>query len=59
MTKLRLNLDDLAVESFLTATGDAGARGTVDAHDANATLKTACASLLASNPTCCPCTPMI
>lgn len=57
MTKLKLNLDDLAVDSFQTAARDAAGRGTVDAHEAP-TVKTVCASLLASNPTCCPCTPM-
>lgn len=58
MTKLRLNLDDLAVETFCTAARDGAWRGTVDGHEAQ-TIKTVCASLLASNPTCCPCTPMI
>lgn len=58
MTKLRLNPEDLAVETFHTAHADAAVKGTVDAHEAP-TLKTVCASLLASNPTCCPCTPMI
>jgi hypothetical protein len=59
MTKLRLNLDELSVDTFQTSTRDAAWKGTVEAHDAQATLKTVCASLLASNPTCCPCTPMI
>ena len=58
MTKLRLNLDDLSVDTFQTAPRDGTWKGTVDAHAAE-TLKTLCASLLASNPTCCPCTPMI
>lgn len=58
MTKLRLNLDDLAVDTFHTAIRESAWNGTVDAHEAP-TIKTACASLLASNPTCCPCTPMI
>ncbi|HEX6367867.1 MAG TPA: hypothetical protein VF006_02965 [Longimicrobium sp.] len=58
MTKLRLNLDDLAVDTFHTATSGGAWTGTVDAHEAQ-TIKTVCASLLASNPTCCPCTPMI
>lgn len=57
MNKLRLNLDDLAVDTFQTAGHDVAWRGTVDAHQAQ-TLKTVCGSLLASNPSCCPCTPM-
>jgi hypothetical protein len=57
MNKLRLNLDDLAVDTFQTATHDAAWKGTVNAHEAP-TVKPLCASLLASNPTCCPCTPM-
>ncbi|HEU4559355.1 MAG TPA: hypothetical protein VFS20_15970 [Longimicrobium sp.] len=57
MKKLALDLDTLSVESF--ATGNAAdARGTVAAHWLRPTLKTICDStLLASNPTCCPCTP--
>ncbi|HEY0017845.1 MAG TPA: hypothetical protein VGC13_16140 [Longimicrobium sp.] len=58
MKKLKLNLDDLAVDTFRTATHGAAGQGTVDAHEAGQTLKTVCGSLLASNPTCCPCTPM-
>jgi hypothetical protein len=58
MSKLRLNLDDLAVDTFHTAAGGGAWKGTVNAHGAE-TLKTLCASLLASHPTCCPCTPMI
>jgi hypothetical protein len=58
MKKLRLNLDHLAVDTFQTAPRDGAWKGTVDAHGAE-TVKTLCASLLASNPTCCPCTPMI
>ena len=59
MAKLRLALDDLAVETFLAGESATPWRGTVDAHAAP-TLKTVCErTLLASNPTCCPCTPMI
>lgn len=58
MSKLRLNLDDLGVETFHTGARDGAWTGTVDAHEAQ-TVKTLCASLLASNPTCCPCTPMV
>lgn len=56
MRKLRLNPDDLAVDTFRTATDGADRNGTVDAHEEQ-TIKTVCGSLLASNPTCCPCTP--
>ena len=60
MRALMLDLESLVVESFATDAAPAG-RGTVHAHDAP-TLKTLCANygcgtLLASNPTCCPCTP--
>jgi hypothetical protein len=58
MGKLRLNLDELTVDTFHTAARDGEWTGTVDGHEAP-TIKTVCASLLASNPTCCPCTPMI
>jgi hypothetical protein len=58
MTKLRLNLDDLAVDTFHTAALGGAWKGTVGGYEAP-TVKTLCASLLASNPTCCPCTPMI
>lgn len=58
MKKLRLNPDELAVETFHTARRDGAWQGTVHAHEAQ-TVKTICASLLASNPTCCPCTPMM
>jgi hypothetical protein len=57
MRTLRLNPDELAVDTFHTAVHDGAWRGTVGAHEAP-TVKTLCASLLASNPTCCPCTPM-
>jgi hypothetical protein len=58
MRKQRLNPDDLAVDTFRTAADDTARKGTVDAHEAGQTLKTVCGSLLASNPTCCPCTPV-
>ena len=56
MKKLALNLETLTVESFSTGNA-ADARGTVAGHGVQDTLKTLCGSLLASNPTCCPCTP--
>ncbi|HYH81452.1 MAG TPA: hypothetical protein VEX86_16735 [Longimicrobium sp.] len=55
MKKLVLDLDSLAVDSFSTLAVDG--RSTVAGHELAPTLKTICASLLASNPTCCPCTP--
>ncbi|HEX2210387.1 MAG TPA: hypothetical protein VHG93_22100 [Longimicrobium sp.] len=58
MRKLRLGLEDLTVDTFHTGGDGAPWRGTVDAHAAP-TIKTVCASLLASNPTCCPCTPIL
>jgi hypothetical protein len=59
MTKLRLHLDDLAVETFQTGDDATSWRGTVEAHAAP-TLKTVCdQTLLGTNPTCCPCTPMM
>lgn len=61
MKKLKLQVESLAVETFETGrdAADAG-RGTVQGHAGAPTLKTLCdPSLLASNPTCCPCTPMI
>ncbi|HWK88687.1 MAG TPA: hypothetical protein VNP72_01780 [Longimicrobium sp.] len=60
MEKLRLDLDDLAVESFAVEAEGGPDGGTVEAREAP-TLKTlcgtTCGTLLASNPTCCPCTP--
>jgi hypothetical protein len=57
MRKLRLRLDELAVETFATDAGDADERGTVDAH--GATAKPLCIPTLKTDLTCCPCTPMI
>jgi hypothetical protein len=57
MAKLRLDMDDLAVETFRTGDGATSWRGTVDAH-AVPTVRTVCdETLLGTNPTCCPCTP--
>lgn len=58
MRKLKLEIESLAVDTFETA-GANGGRGTVDAHVERPTLRTVCdQTLLVSNPTCCPCTPM-
>lgn len=58
MTKLRLRLDELAVETFETGAEEAPRRGTVDAH--GATAKPLCSiPTLKTDLTCCPCTPMI
>ena len=57
MRKLRLSLDELAVDTFQTGGPDVPRRGTVDAHAA--TPKIICdISTLKTDPTCCPCTPM-
>lgn len=55
MNKLRLNLDDLAVDTFQTGDDRTPRRGTVDAHEA--TLKPLCIVSLKTDMTCCPCTP--
>lgn len=57
MGKLRLRLDELAVETFDTGAGEPAQRGTVDAH--GATAKPLCIPTLKTDLTCCPCTPMI
>lgn len=59
MRKLKLDLDRLTVDSFATTPdGDADA-GTVHGQEYRPTIKTVCDNtLLATNPTCCPCTPM-
>lgn len=57
MRKLTLDVETLAVESFSTAAAGA-AVGTVHAREDQQTLKVVCTiSTLATNPTCCPCTP--
>jgi hypothetical protein len=57
MKKLKLALEDLAVDSFSTLAETTG-RGTVDGREAIPTLRPVCGStLLVSDPTCCPCTP--
>ncbi len=58
MNKLRLSLDDLAVDTFQTGEDRPLQRGTVDAHQS--TLKPLCSfASLKTDLTCCPCTPMI
>jgi hypothetical protein len=57
MSKLRLRLDELEVDTFHTGDGGEPARGTVDAHAA--TAKPLCIPTLKTDLTCCPCTPMI
>jgi hypothetical protein len=56
MDKLKMKIEELAVETFEIGRETDFYRGTVRANEAP-TVKTICASLLASNPTCCPCTP--
>lgn len=55
MNKLRLNLDDLAVDTFQTGDDAASLRGTVDANEAS--IKIVCIVSLKTDLTCCPCTP--
>lgn len=56
MNKLRLSLDDLAVDTFQTGEDRVPRRGTVDGNEA--TVKIVCTvSTLKTDLTCCPCTP--
>jgi hypothetical protein len=58
MNKLRLDVDDLTVDTFQTGDDRTPRRGTVDANQA--TVKVICTvSTLKTDLTCCPCTPMI
>lgn len=58
MNKLKLQVDELAVDTFDTGLAEPHRRGTVDAH--GATPKIVCdISTLKTDMTCCPCTPMI
>jgi hypothetical protein len=60
MSKLRLRLDELDVDTFDVDAGPAPARGTVNAHGGQETIKIVCqVSTLKTDLTCCPCTPMI
>ncbi|HEU0302870.1 MAG TPA: hypothetical protein VFR37_25640 [Longimicrobium sp.] len=57
MRKLRLRLDELAVDTFQTGDAEVPRLGTVDAHEA--TPKIICSiPTLKTDLTCCPCTPM-
>ncbi len=57
MSKLKLQIEELAVETFETGRETELFRGTVRANEIP-TYKTVCpGTLLATNPTCCPCTP--
>jgi hypothetical protein len=55
MNKLRLNLDDLAVDTFQPDEDATSLRGTVDANEAS--VKIICIVSLKTDLTCCPCTP--
>jgi hypothetical protein len=58
MKKLRLNPDELTVDTFRTGDEPVSRPGTVDAHEA--TPKPVCGiPTLKTDLTCCPCTPMI
>jgi len=59
MKKLKLRIESLKVDTFEIGRDGARGRGTVDGHAERPTLQTVCdRTLLVSNPTCCPCTPM-
>lgn len=58
MKKLRLNADEIRVDTFRTGDHPTPRPGTVNAH--GATPKIVCdISTLKTDLTCCPCTPMI
>jgi hypothetical protein len=58
MKKLKLECEALAVESFPTTRETTEGAGTVHAREWQRTLVALCdRTLLATNPTCCPCTP--
>jgi hypothetical protein len=58
MNKLRLNPEELTVDTFVPGEQNAPGGGTVAAHAA--TEKIICAvPTLKTDLTCCPCTPMI
>lgn len=58
MKKLKLNCETLTVESFPTTLGMCDGAGTVHAREWQRTLLALCDNtVLATNPTCCPCTP--
>ena len=57
MNKLRLSLDDLAVDTFQTGEDQQLQRGTVDAHVATKPLCNVAS--LKTDLTCCPCTPLL
>ena len=58
MRKLKLEIEELAVESFVAGDG-AAPRGTVEARGDDYTLETldCVKETLATRMTCCPCTP--
>jgi hypothetical protein len=57
MSKLRLMLDELEVDTFQAGEVPAPGRGTVDAHAA--TSGPHCVVSAQTNLTCCPCTPEV
>lgn len=58
MKKLKLEVEALTVDSFATADAAGAGAGTIHAREWQRTLVALCdRTLLASNPTCCPCTP--
>ncbi|HEX6747202.1 MAG TPA: hypothetical protein VF092_07865 [Longimicrobium sp.] len=58
MRKLKLDVERLTVESFPTSDDELQRLGTVQAREGAETVKIVCTiSTIATNPTCCPCTP--
>lgn len=55
MNKLRLNLEDLAVDTFQTDEDGTSLRGTVEGHEVSQTICPAASAKTVL--TCCPCTP--
>lgn len=57
MKKLKLQAEDLAVDSFHTAADATAWRGTADAHEATPAIVCNATATIKTQPTCCPCTP--
>jgi hypothetical protein len=58
MRKLTLDFDALTVDSFATSAEKGDGVGTIHAREWQRTVPLTCdQTLLATNPTCCPCTP--
>lgn len=58
MKKLRLQVEDLAIDSFATDAERQDERGTVHGRQGDESFKVICGvSTLKTDMTCCPCTP--